>query len=179
MAAILRTMGAGSRATSFLLGSLVIAMAGAAAITSASAGDIIGWAGRVLGWGFVSLLAALVFTALFGWVRLTQEAAGPGADLWFQVGVQAANGVTTLALTFTLLGISLGIGSLAGKTLTPDTIQGVIQDMTANFSLAFMTTVIGLPVSALLRSCLVVTYTRKIGLDAADRPEALAGKESP
>ena len=58
------------------------------------------------------------------------------------------------------LGISLGIGSLAGQDLTPDTIQSVIRTMTANFSLAFMTTVIGLPVSALLRSLLIVTDAR-------------------
>ena len=77
--------------------------------------------------------------------------------LWVEVGTQAANGVTTLALTFTLLGISLGIGSLADQALTPSSIQKVIADMTANFSLAFMTTVIGLPLSALLRSLIVIT----------------------
>ena len=35
---------------------------------------------------------------------------GDASDVWFEAGIQAANGVTTLALTFTLLGISLGIG---------------------------------------------------------------------
>jgi hypothetical protein len=80
--------------------------------------------------------------------------------MWFEAGVQAANGVTTLALTFTLLGISLGIGTLAGQELTPETIQPVIRKMTANFSLAFMTTVIGLPISALLRSMIIVTHAR-------------------
>ena len=79
-------------------------------------------------------------------------------DYWFAVGMQAANGVTTLALTFTLLGISLGIGSLAGQTLTPETVQTVIRDLTANFSLAFMTTVVGLPVSAGLRALLVISF---------------------
>jgi hypothetical protein len=68
--------------------------------------------------------------------------------------------VTTLALTFTLLGISLGIGTLAGQELTPETIQPVIRKMTANFSLAFMTTVVGLPISALLRSLIIVTHAR-------------------
>ena len=74
--------------------------------------------------------------------------------------MQSANGVTTLALTYTLLGISLGIGSLAGQTLTPDTVQAVIRDLTANFSLAFMTTVVGLPASALLRAALTVGHGR-------------------
>lgn len=72
----------------------------------------------------------------------------------------SANGVTTLALTFTLLGISLGIGSLAGQELNPDTVPVIIREMTANFSLAFMTTVVGLPVSAVLRSLIVVTHAR-------------------
>ncbi len=128
--------------------------------TSSSAGEITDWAGKVLGWTFVSLLAALIFIALFSWVRLIREGTTPATEVWFEAGVQAANGVTTLALTFTLLGISLGIGSLAGQELNPDTIQAVIRKMTANFSLAFMTTVIGLPVSALLRSLLIVTDAR-------------------
>lgn len=74
--------------------------------------------------------------------------------------MQASNGITTLALTYTLFGISLGIGTLSEATLTPDTIHEVIRALTANFSLAFMTTVVGLPVSALLRSLLAVTHAR-------------------
>tara|TARA_B100000683_G_scaffold220295_1_gene217084 strand:- start:1019 stop:1255 length:237 start_codon:yes stop_codon:yes gene_type:complete len=74
--------------------------------------------------------------------------------------MQTANGVTTLALTFTLLGISLGIGGLAEQNLTPETVQTVIRDLTANFSLAFMTTVVGLPMSAILRALLVVSHNR-------------------
>ena len=45
--------------------------------------------------------------------------------------------------------------------LTPETIQPVIRKMTSNFSLAFMTTVVGLPVSAVLRSLIVVTHARQ------------------
>ena len=51
--------------------------------------------------------------------------------------------------------------SLAGKELTPDTVQVVIRGLTENFSLAFMTTVVGLPVSAVLRTLLLVTSARK------------------
>jgi len=65
-----------------------------------------------------------------------------------------------LALTYTLLGISLGIGGLAEQTLTPDTVQEVIRSLTAKFSLAFLTTVIGLPTAALLRAILMVSYTK-------------------
>ncbi|MDH3242224.1 MAG: hypothetical protein OEO83_16345 [Alphaproteobacteria bacterium] len=164
MSAILRTLDTGSRAVSFMLGGLAIALAVAAIASSASAAEISDWAARVLGWSFVLILASLVFVCLFSWVRLLQEGTTPATEVWYEAGIQAANGVTTLALTFTLLGISLGIGSLAGQELTPDTIQAVIRKMTANFSLAFMTTVIGLPVSALLRSLLIVTDARNRNL---------------
>ena len=160
MQAMLKALDTSSRAVSFLLGSLAIGLAFAAMATSRSAAEITDWAGQVLGWTFVSLLASLIFICLFSWIRLLRDGTAPATEVWFEAGVQAANGVTTLALTFTLLGISLGIGSLAGQDLTPDTIQSVIRKMTANFSLAFMTTVIGLPVSALLRSLLIVTDAR-------------------
>ena len=139
------------------LGGIAIVLAIAALITSANASEITDWAREVLGWTFVVLLGTLVFVALFSWVRLISDHTDGDGYVWLEIGIQAANGVTTLALTYTLLGISIGIGSLAGQDLTPDTIQGVIRTMTANFSMAFMTTVVGLPVSALLRSLLVVT----------------------
>lgn len=159
MHAVLHHFDTGSRAVGYLLGGVAIALAVAALITSASAAEITRWAHEVLGWSFVALLGALVFVALFAWIRMISNHAGDD-DVWPEIGIQAANGVTTLALTYTLLGISLGIGSLAGQDLTPDTVQAVIRRMTANFSLAFMTTVIGLPVSAALRSLLIVTLAR-------------------
>ncbi|MBT5048600.1 MAG: hypothetical protein HOM58_08850 [Rhodospirillaceae bacterium] len=159
MRALLGTLDSTSRATSYLMGGLAVILAIAVLMTSSSVTDIAGWAREVLGWTFVALLGSLVFLALFSWVRMLQTQNG-SSDVWFEAGVQAANGVTTLALTFTLLGISLGIGTLAGQELTPETIQPVIRKMTANFSLAFMTTVIGLPISALLRSVLIVTHAR-------------------
>ena len=159
MRALLGTLDSSSRAVSYMLGALAVALAVAVLMTSNSVVDIAAWAREVLGWSFVTLLASLVFLALYCWVRLLQLR-GAGDEIWFEAGIQAANGVTTLALTFTLLGISLGIGTLAGQELTPETIQGVIRKMTANFSLAFMTTVVGLPVSALLRSLIVVTHAK-------------------
>ena len=160
MQTVLKSLNSGSRAVSLLLGSLAIGLAVAAIATSSSAAEITDWAGKVLGWTFVGLLTTLALIVLFSWVRLLREGTTPANEVWLETGVQAANGVTTLALTFTLLGISLGIGSLASQELTPDTIQSVIRKMTANFSLAFMTTVIGLPVSAFLRSLLVITDAR-------------------
>lgn len=153
-----RTMAQGSQAASYLLGGLVLASAIAVTLLSQDVSSITGWALDVLGAGFLALLAGLVFATLFSLVRMNApDAADDSRRYWFAIGMQAANGVTTLALTFTLLGISLGIGSLAGQELTPETVQAVIRDLTANFSLAFMTTVVGLPVSACLRALLVIT----------------------
>ena len=82
---------------------------------------------------------------------------------WTEAGLQAANGIATLALTYTLLGISLGIGTLAEQELTPETVRHVIRGLTSQFSLAFMTTVVGLPTAAILRTLLVVTHAQKQG----------------
>lgn len=147
-----------AKALSYFLGFVAIAAALAVLLFSKDPADLADWALNVLGVTFISLLCGLVYLSLFSLIRLG-VASEEKRDYWLQLGVQAANGVTTLALTFTLLGISLGIGSLAGRELTPDTVQSVIRDVTANFSLAFMTTVIGLPISALLRSILLVIGT--------------------
>ena len=127
-----------------------------------SAAEITAWAWEVLGIAFAALLGGLVFIALLCWVKVKQlKASGAGYATWMVARIPAANGVATLALTYTLLGISLGIGGLAGQQLTPDTIQGVIGSLTENFSMAFMTTVIGLPTSALLRGLLLVADARE------------------
>jgi hypothetical protein len=160
MGGLARQLESGSRAASYLLGAGAIALAGAVYLTSSSTGDLTAWMGRVLGWSFVTLAAALIGLTFFCWVRLLAKPAGRDHEVWLETGIQAANGVATLALTFTLLGISLGIGTLATQELTPETVQVVIREMTANFSMAFMTTVVGLPVSALLRGLIVVTEAR-------------------
>lgn len=168
-------LGTGTQAFSYMLGMVVITVALIAMGTSVSIGEIAAWGERVLGLTFVIILAGLVFTALYSWVRILGAARDPYQQVWLETGIQAANGVTTLALTYTLLGISLGIGSLAGRELTPDSIQDVIQGLTRNFSLAFMTTVIGLPVSAFLRSLILITHTRNCVQDDIRGQNAQAG----
>lgn len=163
MRAIARVLAVGSQSASYLLGGLALTTAIAVAITAKDTLAVAHWALNVLGSGFLILMASLIFITLFSLVRMLRFRSTPGdRDFWYEVGTQAANGVTTLALTFTLLGISLGIGSLAGQTLTPETVQGVIRDLTANFSLAFMTTVVGLPISVFLRAVLAIARGRII-----------------
>ena len=77
---------------------------------------------------------------------------------WFETGLQVSNLISTLALTYTLLGISLGIGELSSSKLDIDTINQTISKLTQQFSMAFMTSVIGLPLSGLLRSILIIIY---------------------
>lgn len=159
-----------TRTLSVLLGVTVLSLAVTMFMTQYNAADIMNWAREVLGGTFVVLLSGLVFLSLYAWVQLLRTTDADGAttsdDVWLETGMQAANGVATLALTFTLLGISLGIGTLAGQELTPETVQPVIRKMTANFSLAFMTTVVGLPAAAFLRALLSITHTRRITASA-------------
>lgn len=167
MRAIAQAFGTGSRAASYMLGGLILALAITVGTTAASTVDVASWARDVLGITFTVLLGSLIFTAVLAWVKLSDRRASEEAvRTWLETGVQAANGVTTLALTYTLFGISLGIGSLAEATLTPETVHGVIKTLTANFSLAFMTTVVGLPISALLRALLLVTYARRANVQS-------------
>ncbi|MDX1400627.1 MAG: hypothetical protein R3245_01785 [Kiloniellales bacterium] len=147
-----------SRTSSTLLGGFVVFLAFAAMISGEGVSEIGRWAWEVLGVTFIVLLTSLVFITVFSWTRMDLNVDPDQRELWMTAGLQAANGIATLALTYTLFGISLGISSLAGQELTPDTVQGVIQTLTAQFSTAFMTSVIGLPLSALMRAILLVRY---------------------
>ena len=158
MAAQLSLLGTASRTTSYVLGVGVIGLAAASSIGSLDAREFAQQAQQVFGPTFTGLYLALVTTTLFCWVRLGQmRNDNIRAQPWLEAGMHAASGVATLALTYTLLGISLGIGSLADQPLTAETIQTVIQGLTGHFSMAFMTTVVGLPTAAALRALLLIS----------------------
>jgi hypothetical protein len=159
IAALRPRLDAGGRTLSVFLGIVVLGLLTAALATPLGAADIMRWAREVFGITFLIALAGLVITALHCWMRLADED-GASDQARLETGLQAANGIATLALTYTLLGISLGIGSLAGHELGPDTIQAVIRDLTRHFSMAFLTTVVGLPTSAVLRAMLMIRARR-------------------
>jgi len=148
--------GVASRTVAYCLGGGVVALAGAMLATSLTAATILSWMRETLGVSFLVLITALIAVSVVCWVKLLR--CGPHDNTWLEAGMSAASGIATVALTFTLLGISLGIGSLASQELTPQTVQVVIRGLTAEFSLAFLTSVIGLPVSTLLRAMLLVTH---------------------
>jgi len=113
------------------------------------------WLETAFGPMFIVLFSALVVLGVWSIVQLNNSKSAP---IWYEVGLQAASGIATLALTFTLLGISLGIESLSKQVLTPETIGMVIQSLTKHFSTAFLTTVVGLPTSHIIRSILTVRW---------------------
>ena len=161
MASLLSLTGPGSRALSYLLGISVLGLAAGVALTEVRITDIIVWSDKIFGGLFLGLFCGLVYLAILAIVRVSGRAlTEPGVRSWFEAGVQSATAIATPALAYTLLGISLGIGSLAGQDLNPDTVSGIIRVLTENFSMAFMTTVVGLPVSAVLRAVLLVAYSR-------------------
>jgi len=154
----------GLKALSLMLGVVVIGLAASVILSGNTSSHILGWALDVLGLPFILLLGSLVFASLLALVKLYETTSIQNAAerdsrrlKWLQAGQQCCNGIATLALTFTLLGISLGIGQLSDGGLTPENINQVIANLTSQFSLAFMTSVIGLPLSAALRTVLIVT----------------------
>lgn len=141
--------------TLFLLGLGIIMLAGISYLTNLPLSAILAWAKVVFGWSFTLIFLGLTIS---GVVAIQKLAHPEQRAYWYEVGQQAANGVSTLALTFTLLGISLGIGSLSEQTLSPENIQDIIAQLTKQFSTAFMTTVVGLPCAAVLRAWLGIRY---------------------
>ena len=151
----------GSRWLSYGLGSAVLVLAVAVAATSMRPAQIADWALTAFGPSFITALTLLVLITVVAWLRQRSLTHDPLArHVWVEIGLHAAGGIATLALTFTLLGISLGIGSLADQPLNPDTVASIVGELTRHFSMAFMTTVVGLPLSALLRALIQVEERR-------------------
>ncbi len=147
-----------AQALGLLLGAVVLALAGSRLVLDLPPAAAAARAVAVVGLVFPALFAALVVLAGVAALRLARD---PADRRWRQLGLQASSGIATVALTFTLLGISLGIGGLAGRPLTPDSVQGVIGELTGRFALAFATTVIGLPAAAGLRALILVLAARE------------------
>ena len=149
---------ASNRSIAYLLGCGVLTMAIGGAYTGLGVTEIRDWAFKVFGLTFLAFLTVLVFSVIFAWVRQRDYLMSPSERLmWTEAGQHAAGGISTLALTYTLLGISLGIATLAEQQLTPETVQDIIKDLTRHFSMAFMTTVVGLPIAAIAHALIGIT----------------------
>ncbi len=140
-----------------VVGLSIIFLAGVSYVTQLPLSGIFVWLDRFFSSAFIGIYALLVVIAIYAIVKLKQP---EHAKYWQEVGLQMGNSIATLALTFTLLGISLGIGSLSDQPLTPENVQVIISGLTKQFSMAFMTTVIGLPTATLLRALISIKYQK-------------------
>ena len=158
---ILSFLNSGSRGLSLFLGVLTLGLALVVVVTGNTVDGLAGWALKMFGTSFLILLSTMVLGVCFCWVRMVEaKYRHDDRRVWTETAQHAANGIATLALTFTLLGISLGISTLADQELNTDTVQKVIGGLTGHFSLAFMTTVVGLPTSAALRALVSITEVK-------------------
>ncbi len=160
--------GLGARRLSYVLGGAVVLAAAASAATGLSLSRLAGSLLEQFGISFLVLYGGLLAGTLVCWLRMGEASSGERPHpVWLEAAPHGANGIATLALTYTLLGISLGIGSLSGQPLNPDTVQGIIRSLTEHFSLAFMTTVVGLPTAAVLRALIAVTAARQTAFSSS------------
>jgi len=141
-----------------VIGFVAISFALISLVTNMQVGDIVSWMAKYFGITFSVLFAGLLVVSVYAIVKVSRE---PSSTFWAQVAAQAANGISTLALTFTLLGISLGIGALAEQSLTPENVNTIISVLTTQFSMAFMTTVVGLPTSTIVRAWLAILIAKQ------------------
>ena len=146
-----------SNVIGLFFGTGIILLALASYLTQMSVVDLMSWLQKVFSWSFVLIFSVLCSISVVAGASIQK---GKNNDFLYEVGLHAASGISTLALTFTLLGISLGIGTLAEQPLTPDSVNGLIGELTKQFSMAFMTTVVGLPSSAILRAWVSLRFSK-------------------
>jgi len=142
-----------------LTGITIIALALISYFTELSLSDLFTWVERFFSSVFILIYSVLVALGIYAITQLKQH---KYANYWQEVGQQAGNAIATLALTFTLLGISLGIGSLSEQPLSPENVQMMVAGLTKQFSMAFMTTVIGLPTATIIRALISIKYQKVI-----------------
>jgi len=153
----LKALPSTSNAIGIFFGTGIILLAVASYLTQMPVLDLVNWLQNVFSWSFVIIFSGLFSMAVVAGASIKAD---KNNDFLYEAGLQAANGISTLALTFTLLGISLGIGTLSDQPLTPSSVNSIIGELTKQFSMAFMTTVVGLPSSAILRAWVSLRYTK-------------------
>ena len=151
----------GIRALAVFGGLVVIGLALTLLLFGVAPKDLFAAAKDTLGILFLALAVGLMLTVIIAVAKIRDAQLDDlSKSVWLHIGLHAANAIATAALTFTLFGISAGIGELAAGDLNINTVNTVIASLTDQFSMAFMTSVVGLPLSALMRVILVVTAKR-------------------
>jgi len=155
-------LGLGVRALAVLGGLVLIGLALTLLLFGVAPKDLFAATRDTLGLLFIALALGLVLTVMIAAAKIRDTQLDRQLkSVWLHIGLHAANGIATVALTFTLFGISAGIGELAAGDLNIDTINTVIASLTDQFGMAFMTSVVGLPLSALMRVVVGVTGKRQ------------------
>jgi hypothetical protein len=143
------------------LGVALIVLAMTSYMTKMTLLDLLHYAEQIFSYTFISLFVPLVLCAVYAIAVLHRQDASKAQKIfWYEVGQQSANGIASLALTFTLLGISVGIGTMSKQSLTPESVNQVITALTQQFSMAFMTTIVGLPTATLCRALLSISMIK-------------------
>ena len=142
-----------------IVGVIIISLALVSYFTELPITAIFSWLERFFSTAFILIYCLLVALGIYAITQLKQH---KYANYWQEVGQQTGNAIATLALTFTLLGISLGIGTLAEQPLSPENVQMMVSGLTKQFSMAFMTTVIGLPTATIIRALISIKYQKII-----------------
>ena len=108
-----------SQAVSFFLGSILISLVFIVYLTENEPSEIFNMANSLLGSTFIILISLLTF---FSVICITNVITLKPYEkkFWFETGIQLSNLISTIALTYTLLGISLGIGGLSCLLYTSD-----------------------------------------------------------
>lgn len=142
---------------------VVILLAIASFTTQTSALDLIGYIQKVFSVSFVSIYLPLMATGFVATYKIIRnDTTLKEKEFFLEVSHQIANAISTLSLTYTLLGISLGIGSLSQQELSPETVNSIISELTGQFSMAFMTTVVGLPSATLIRALASISMAKRL-----------------
>ncbi len=142
-----------------VIGIFIISLAAVSFVTKLPISEIFVWLDRLFSTAFISIYTLFVVLGIYAIVQLKEP---KYANYWQEVGLQVGNAIATLALTFTLLGISLGIGTLSEQPLNPQNVQLIVSGLTKQFSMAFMTTVIGLPTATIIRALISMKYQKVI-----------------
>ena len=148
----------GARVTAFISGLIVVFLALNLFLFDVTPSHLFAVAQDTLGLLFLLLVLFLILVSTMAVTKMRdQHIKKETKSVWLHLGVHAANGIATVALTFTLFGISVGVGELTAGNLNIDNVNKVIASLTEQFSMAFMTSVVGLPLSALMRVVVGVT----------------------
>ena len=164
-----------SQSISWFIGSVTIMFFIYMMVTGQNPNILINWGVSTLGLLFIVIFITQLILTLFCLVQLNQ-AEIQNRRYWFEFGLQVSNSISTIALTFTLFGISLGIGELSTSNLDISTINKTIGKLTEQFSMAFMTSVVGLPTSAILKSILIINFEHILTKDNFSKFKQIEGE---